>query len=404
MYKIIYVLKNAKFIPQIILVLILTYIFNFRFYSFNVSRIGHLSEDYFIFLNNKKNYNCILFLSHQDVGICNQELLEIVKKRFFFFPSFFFEEPIKIINKIRQKYGIFNRVNLVNKDFKKSGYAGYNLKPIKLSYSEKHKKIFNDFLKNYKVKEGKFVCFSLWEMGHLKNKKIFSHHKHRLSLNNFKNYYQSINYLIQNGFKVVRIGKNNSIKLKINHKNYIDTSNILNKNEILDIMLLNYCKFFVTTTGGLDYLAYMFNKPMIINTPIVDNVFSEKKNIMYLLRPHYCGKKKSELNFQEIMINRDLGFLPKYQFLKKKKIRILDNNRFEILNCVKDILKLINDQKKYKKYRKISEYYWEQYLLYINKSHKKLLPFYKNIKCLYSPSAIQKNMRSYSKKKITNKI
>ena len=43
-------------------------------------------------------------------------------------------------------------------------------------------------------------------------------------------------------------------------------------------MLLNYCKFFVTTTGGLDYLAFMFNKPMIVNTPIIDNVFSEKKN------------------------------------------------------------------------------------------------------------------------------
>ena len=99
------------------------------------------------------------------------------------------------------------------------------------------------------------------------------------------------------------------------------------------------------------------------------------------------------------MIKRDLGFLPKYQFLKKKNIRILDNDRYEILNCIKDILKLINDKKKYKKYRKISESYWKCYLSYINKFHKKFLPFYKNIKCLYSPSSIQKNKSLYGQNK-----
>ena len=52
--KVNFLLRNGLFTPQIILVLILSYIFNFRFYSFNVSRIGHLAEDLFVFLNSKK--------------------------------------------------------------------------------------------------------------------------------------------------------------------------------------------------------------------------------------------------------------------------------------------------------------------------------------------------------------
>jgi putative glycosyltransferase (TIGR04372 family) len=395
MNKLKFFLINSYLIPQIILVLTLSYIFNYRFYSINVSRLGHLSEDLLIYLNNKKNKRCIIYLSHQDHGVCNQEFLSIIKKDFYFFPSFFFEKPIKIINQIREKFGIFNYVNLVNKDFKKSGYNGYNLKPIKLSYTKEHNKIFNNFLKDYELKKGKFVCFSLWEMGHLKNKKNFSHHKHRLSVNNFKNYYKSIKYLIQNDFKVVRIGKNNSIKLNINHKNYIDFSRNIKKNEILDIMLLNYCKFFVTTTGGLDYLAFMFDKPMIINTPIVDNVFVEKKKIIYLLRPHYCTKKKSKININEIMMKKNLGFQPKYQFFKKNNIKILDNDENEILDCLKDFLQLINDKTKYKKYYKISRFYWKNYFFYIKKYYNNLLPFYKNIKCLYSPSSIKKNLKYF---------
>jgi putative glycosyltransferase (TIGR04372 family) len=393
--KVNFLLKNGFFTPQIILVLILSYIFNFRFYSFNVSRIGHLSEDLFVFLNSKKNKKCIIFLSHQYNGVCNKELLGIIKKRFFFYPSFLFEQPINIIKQIRYRYGIFNSINLVNKDFKKSGFENYNLKPVKLSYTEEQNKIFNDFLRVNKLSKGKYVCFSLWEKGHLKDKRQFSHHNHRLSNSNFKNYYKSINYLTQNGFKVVRIGINSSIKLNINHKNYIDFSYNVKKNEILDIMLLNYCKFFVTTTGGLDYLAFMFNKPMIVNTPIIDNVFSEKKNIIYLLRPHYCTKKKSIINIREIMMKRNLGFLPKYYFLKKNHIKILDNDKNEILSSIKDLLMLINDKKKYKKYYKISSIYWKNYLLYINKYHKNLLPFYKKIKCLYSPSLIKKNLHFY---------
>ena len=399
--KVNFLLKNGFFAPQIILVLILSYIFNFRFYSFNVSRIGHLAEDLYIFLNSKKNKKCIIFSSHNYYGVCNKELLGIIKKRFFFFPSFLFEQPINIIKKIRHRYGIFNSINLVNKDFKKSGLENYNLKPIKLAYTEEQNKIFNDFLRTNKVSKGKYVCFSLWEMGHLKDignlkdKGRFSHHNHRLSNTNFKNYYKSINYLTQNGFKVIRVGINNSIKLNINHKNYIDFSYNVKKNEILDIMLLNYCKFFVTTTGGLDYLAFMFNKPMIVNTPIVDNVFNEKKNIIYLLRPHYCTKKKNIINIKEIMIKRNLGFIPKYYFLKKNHIKILDNDKNEILSSIKDLLMLINDKKKYKKYYKISSIYWKNYLLYINKYRKNLLPFYKKIKCLYSPSLIKKNLHFY---------
>ena len=94
-------------------------------------------------------------------------------------------------------------------------------------------------------------------------------------------------------------------------------------------------------------------------------------------------------------MKKNLGFKPKYQFFKKNNIKILDNDENEILDCLKDFLQLINDKTKYKKYYKISRFYWKNYLFYIKKYHNNLSPFYKNIKCLYSPSSIKKNLKYF---------
>ena len=384
MKYLIFLIKNSIHIPTIVVIIFLNRIFKIKFYAINVSRLGHLVEDYYVFLNNIKYQKCIIFKNHLDLNVCNKELMEIINKKINFFKfSKLLEKPIWILNMIRKRYGFFNNINLVNKYYKKDGYTEYNLGEIKLEYSKNQKLIFEQLLLKYNIKQKNYICVSFWEMGHLDiNKYDFSHHSHRLSKCKFSNYIKTIKYLIGQGYKVVRIGKNSKITIDIDDKeNFIDISMDNHKNEILDIMLLNYCKCFLTTSGGLDYLGFMFDKPMLINSPIVDNIFSEKKNIIYLLKEHFNKKTKKVLNFQDIK-NMDLGFVPKAEYFKNKSIEIRDNNEDKILNAVKKLLYLIDDDNNYQIYYNESVKHWNIYKDYISLKHPHLKKYFEDIKCL----------------------
>lgn len=378
-----FLIINSLYIPSIIVIILINKIFKYKFYSINVSRLGHLVEDYYIYLNNKENQKCIVFKSHQNLGVCNKELVSIIEKKINFFKlAKFIEKPILILNIIRKKYNILNDINLVNKDYKKDGYQNYSFQDIKLEYSEQHQILFNDFLLKNNIEIKKYICVSFWDMGHLDIKKYdFSHHNHRLSKCKFTNYLKTIKYLISQGYKVIRIGKNSKTIIDIDDKkNFIDISLDKKKNEILDVMLLNHCKCFISTSGGLDYLGFMFNKPMLINHPIIDNVFSEKKNIFYLIKEHFNKKTKKILSLEEIK-DMDLGFVPKADYFEKKLIEINDNNEDEILNIAKKLLNLIDDQNNYQMYYNQSKKNWNTYKHYISSKHPYLEKYFKDIKC-----------------------
>ena len=70
-------------------------------------------------------------------------------------------------------------------------------------------------------------------MGHLDTKKYdFSHHDHRLSKCKFSNYFKTIKYLISQGYKVIRIGKNSKTIIDI-----ILLTNMSHLNEKIKLLL-----------------------------------------------------------------------------------------------------------------------------------------------------------------------
>ena len=377
--------KNLIYLPGIFLIICINFFFKFRFFAFNQSRIGHLVEDYYIYFNNLNNKKCIVFKSHVHHEVCNKELLDIIEKKVNFYKNgYLFERPLKILDLIRKRFSIFNNINLINRDNKRDGYLNYNFKEKELLYNDEQISFFDNFMSENQLIKNKYICLQFWDMGHLNKKFDFSHHTYRLSSTHFKNYHKSLNFIISGGYKVVRIGKNSKTKINIeDNKNFIDVSLDKEKREVLDIMLLNNCKFYISTTGGLDYLAYMFDKPMLLNSPIIDNIFCEKKNIFYLFKNHYHTLKKRNLSLEEIC-NNDLGFVPKTNFLTNNNIEIKDNSEDEIFDAVKDLIDLVNDEKKYEFFKNRSKKNWLMYQNYVNNKKPHLKKYYKNILCLNS--------------------
>ena len=76
------------------------------------------------------------------------------------------------------------------------------------------------------------------------------------------NYIESINFLINQDYYVIRMGDSNSKKINFNHKKFLDYSKSDLKEDIMDFYLIKKCAFYIGTQSGIIDIAYMFNKPV----------------------------------------------------------------------------------------------------------------------------------------------
>ena len=60
------------------------------------------------------------------------------------------------------------------------------------------------------------------------------------------------------------MGKNVSKPFSINSKRFIDYASLDEKSDFLDIFLSSHCHMFISTGAGLDVVAQVFNKPIVL--------------------------------------------------------------------------------------------------------------------------------------------
>ena len=238
---------------------------------------------------------------------------------------------------LSNKFKYFENFLIHKRIFKKNGYNFINEYHKNFRIPKSLSIEGDDFLKKLNIQNKDIVCINIWNTAHLKNQN-FLHHSHRFS--NFDSYLLAIKYLISLGYVVIKVGRSED-EVKLNDDNFIDYS-FNYSSEKLDIFLINKCKFYISNSTGLDHLAFSFNKPMLINTPTINDYFVEKKNILYLLRPYFSKKLNREININEI-INEELTFKLKSKYFDDKEVIIKDNSNYEILNACKDLIFLMDN-------------------------------------------------------------
>ena len=77
-----------------------------------------------------------------------------------------------------------------------------------------------------------------------------------------KNYIPMITYINSLGGKVIKMG-DKGMKEVSNIEGLIDYANSENKDELMDLILINNCRLFVGCSSGLVMLAYLLNKDVI---------------------------------------------------------------------------------------------------------------------------------------------
>lgn len=246
--------------------------------------IGHYVFDTEFYLSNRKYYNLksLDFFFFNSKYTSNIFFDKIVKRNFkifnffkyvFISSNFFFKKNIVVLNEItnRDIYNIMEKTE------------------INLKLSDTEIKEGNLFLNKIGIKsQKKYVCLicrdEVYKNLYLKDfKKNWSYHDYRNS--DIKTYLKAVEYLINEGYFVIRMGKGSKGKLNINDKNYYDYSNSEYRSDFLDIFLFANCYFCLGSEAGIITSTYAYRRPLcFVNQATVGDFYSWSINNVHTLK------------------------------------------------------------------------------------------------------------------------
>ncbi len=189
-----------------------------------------------------------------------------------------------------------------------------------------------------------------------------------------EDYYKSVNLIIQNGGKVVRVGNDKMTKCK-KIDGLIDYAHSKERSEELDIILAAKSKFCIATSSGFFAITTLFDTPTILtNTTHTIVYYRLKKHDMFvpallrgvnnkkyvkldqLMLPPYSmvnlnvGKKYKDWNLEYIKNDEDDIFNATKEMmerLKENNFDTLSENQLKIRSKINSNLKLYTDEKMY---------------------------------------------------------
>ena len=308
---------------------------------------------------------------HTQETICNTFIHKVRKKQFRILPRFFISPVYFYL--IRFKLFEDNIVPFRNNEFYKirnklpNQFTDYK----RMLHKYQTQLIFDKNEKNFCINELKKLGIDIKKKiatvhnrDHLYNNEKFECERN-CSIENFKS---AINFLIQNGYQVIRIGKVSKRNLNIDGLINYSGSNI--RSDILDIFLCSITNLHIGCSSGLSTVPFIF-KRNIVWTNIVHNEGTELsgRDFLYIPKKTFDNDKKDVLFKSKLSLGRfnSNSHLFNYQ----------ENTEDEILELVIEKVARINGNwKKPSDYDFLQEEYKRQYPLNIGKFTNGCVSYY----------------------------
>lgn len=324
------------FLPVSIVFCLLNFFIKIRVGVIKNEVIGHYAFDTEFYLSNKKFYNLksLDFFFFNSKHTSNIFFDKIVKRNFKIFNFFkyifissniFFKKNIVVLNPITNRD--------INNIMEKT--------QINLKLLDCEKKEGNFFLNKIGVKnQRKYICLicrdEVYKNLYLKHlKQDWSYHDYRNS--DIKTYQKAVEYLINEGYFVIRMGKGSKDKLNINDKNYYDYSNSVYRSDFLDIFLFANCYFCLGSEAGIINTTFTYRRPLcFVNQATIGDFYSWSRNNIHIFKKYYSTQKKRYLSFKEIF-NKKLDRLLRSEFYLDNKIELINNSQDEIFEATKEM-------------------------------------------------------------------
>ena len=233
-------------------------------------------------------------------------------------------------------------------DLKKIDYKDikpFYFYPNQIDIKEQQKIYCKKKLKEFGLDETeKLVCLHVRD-ANFKNdenrKNYFNSGNYRNS--DINNYIESINFLINQGYYVIRMGDSSSKKINFNHKKFLDYSKSDMKEDIMDFYLIKKCAFYIGTQSGIIDIAYMFNKPVF--TTNMCELFAclpRKKIDRGIFKKIYYGDSQNCIDIQTFAA---LPFKYHCPQIEIKDLKFEENSPEEIYEATVEFLESLNKKK-----------------------------------------------------------
>lgn len=351
--------------PIILLFFIFRIFFDIKIGKIQSSLFGHLLipiELYLCEKNEKFNKNKYVIWFHEK-EVVNKFILNKWKKKLIVFPRFILE-PLYVFFQI-----INSRSNLIYSIIEKDSSGNDSVKPgRKLDIYGLLKK-YPPFLKFTKKEEAQFF-YKLNEIGVSKKSKIVCFHARSRFFRN-ENYEASRNsdvnkqlkglkILADKGYKCLRLGKNEKIKLNFTNQNIIDYSFTNIRDDGLDFFIVSKCDFFISASSGIAEMAtLMRKKKLLLDFIHFDDMRSYNLDTIPIILPKkILNRETSEfINYSNIF---EIPWVEinNLNINKSEKYDLVDNSEDEITNSIINMYKYINNNLDLKKERNNQEKFW----------------------------------------------
>ncbi|MDA9898515.1 TIGR04372 family glycosyltransferase [Candidatus Pelagibacter ubique] len=345
MIKLFFDLSKIIYLP----ISLLFYISSYRFIQIDYSQFGCFINQLEVMVkyNHLRNKKSLIFIP-------SSQSRSYIKK---IFPNLIITDSI-ILNILAQPLihssfiscPIIIAENLFDKDFKKIGkfYStkikqDFNKKKnnpeffkLDKEYCDEMKKIFNKKFKNFEIKKTVLI--------HIRDSNFNMATDLRSA--SLESYTPTIEYLLLNGYFVIRLIHSKSKKLTF-PKNYeeINTDELIN--QYLQYYLVSKSKAFINTQSGPGPLGSLFDRPALSVNHFYHYSYAYKKNDIFLFKKIKNSKGQVQ-NFTNLFNH---NFYEKYpnsiSLMIKHGYEVLENTSDEILEATKELLTLDSGDMKY---------------------------------------------------------
>lgn len=160
----------------------------------------------------------------------------------------------------------------------------------------------------------------------------FAYHSYRNS--QIDDYNLAVRWLLDRGYVVFRMGSVASKKADIDHENFIDYAFHESKSPFMDVWLYANCAASISTASGIDALARVYRKPMLMLNALPVADFNWYAESIWIPKTLIWQKTKQPLTLAESVKHR-YGMAEQYE---EKGISIESLSENEILEATKELI------------------------------------------------------------------
>lgn len=193
-----------------------------------------------------------------------------------------------------------------------------------------------EFFKNNQLLTKKNIALCIKDLNYNKIKKISE-----VFCSDINYTKSSLDYLINNGFTVKRVGEPLMTKFNYRNKNFKDLTKSINHLGKFN-STIESCDFYFGSAASHAEAVELFNKKKCLINSIdhLDNSFSYSKKNVILFKKIFDIKKKKILSIEELFESNLFDHFEVKKKFYNKEIILIENDQNEILDSIKFFLKI----------------------------------------------------------------